>query len=130
MPADGRDNGRVRAPPITVTCDCGEVHRLPYGARLECGCGRSYDTEQIPATDYASIVAVDRRFRRFGWVGFGALALLFLFFILTNAGLLLIVVPASLMTWFIYIRPVVRRRHRRAVAELTKRWELRPEGGR
>jgi len=119
----------VRAPLITVTCDCGAVHRLAYGAHLDCECGRSYRTDQIPATDYATIVAVDRRFRRFGWVGFGLLALLFLFFILTNAGVLLLVVPASLMTWFIYIRPLVRRRHRRAVAELTKRWELRPERG-
>ena len=32
-----------------------------------------------------------------------------------------------LMSWFLYIKPLVHRRHRRAVNDLTRTWELKPE---
>jgi hypothetical protein len=36
-----------------------------------------------------------------------------------------ILVPLVLMVWFIYLRPLLRRWHRRQVARLTMRWTLR-----
>jgi hypothetical protein len=40
----------------------------------------------------------------------------------TLAGLAVVLVG-----WFLYIKPLVHRRHKRAVRELTRRWELTPE---
>jgi hypothetical protein len=33
----------------------------------------------------------------------------------------------SLLSWFLYIRPLVHRRHRRAVSGLTRSWKLEAE---
>jgi hypothetical protein len=32
-----------------------------------------------------------------------------------------------LLTWFLYIKPVIHRRHRKAVSNLTRSWELKAE---
>jgi hypothetical protein len=32
-----------------------------------------------------------------------------------------------LLSWFLYIKPLVHRRHKRAVSELTRSWELSAE---
>ena len=47
----GEQPGAVlKGPPITLTCECGEKHDLPYGERWECeSCGRIWDTEPDPA---------------------------------------------------------------------------------
>jgi hypothetical protein len=34
--------------------------------------------------------------------------------------------PVALAVWFVFLRPVHRRRYRRAIANLP-RWELKPE---
>ena len=121
------DNDAVTPPRITITCDCGAQRRLGYGERYTCECGRSWSTSQIPAADYDAIRAVDRRFRRVGWLVFGAVAVGLLFFLLTRPILVMVVAPTVLFVWFMYARPIVRRRHRRAIADLTRTWELRPE---
>jgi hypothetical protein len=49
------------------------------------------------------------------------------FFTLTgNIFSVFVLLPLGLMIWFYFVRPVHRRRYRRAIAELP-RWELRPE---
>ena len=53
----------MRGALITVTCDCGERHYVPYGERLECTCGRSWDTNQIPGDEYWGIMHDMRRYR-------------------------------------------------------------------
>ena len=51
----------TKGPPITVTCECGELF---YGERWTCPvCGRSYDSGQIPADEYAQIRRLQLRYR-------------------------------------------------------------------
>ncbi len=42
----------------------------------------------------------------------------------TFAGLALV-----LLTWFLWIKPIVHKRHKRAVSGLTRHWNLEAEGG-
>jgi len=100
-----------------------------YGERWTCPeCGRTYDTSQIPATDYESIKALDRRYRIGIWCVVGVMALIVLAVAVTGqwfsvfAGLAVV-----LLSWFLFIKPVVHRRHRRAVRSLTRKWELEAE---
>ena len=54
----------VKGPPITVRCDCGELERVPYGEAWICpGCGRRWDTSQIPSEEYWGIMREMRRYR-------------------------------------------------------------------
>jgi hypothetical protein len=54
-------------------------------------------------------------------------SLIALFFILTgNVFSIFFLLPLALTTWFVFIRPVHRRRYRQAIADLP-RWELHPE---
>jgi hypothetical protein len=54
----------VKGPPITVRCDCGELERVPYGEAWICpGCGRRWDTAQIPSEEYWGIMREMRRYR-------------------------------------------------------------------
>jgi hypothetical protein len=117
------------SPKITITCDCGEQRKLDHGESYTCSCGRTWSTNDVPAADYARIVAVDRRYRRAGWTVFGLLALLILGVLLTRPFMTVVLVPLILLSWFVYGRPIVRRRHYRAISELTKTWKLRPQKG-
>jgi hypothetical protein len=117
------------SPSITLRCDCGAEGRLRYGDGWTCpSCGRSFDTSQIPATDYAAIEALNRRYRYANWAVVTVLALIVLAVavkgqtIPTLAGLAVVLVG-----WFLYIKPLVHRRHKRAVSQLTRQWELHPE---
>jgi hypothetical protein len=115
------------SPKITITCDCGEKRKLDYGAEYVCDCGRSWSTKQIPAADYEAIRVLDRRYRRTGWFVFGGFGLLCLAVGATRPPTLLFLIPAGMITWFSLFRPIVRRRHWRAIQALTRRWTLRAE---
>ena len=115
---------RQDPPKITITCDCGEVHRLGYGDEVACRCGRRYDTSVIPAADYAAITATRRRFRLLQAAFAVVLGGLMLATLLLRPRAAVILVPLVLMVWFVYLRPLLRRWHRRQVAELTRRWTL------
>ena len=120
----------VKGPRITVRCDCGAEARLHYGDRWECEqCGRRYDTSSIPEAQYREIESIVRRYRLLGY-GLGVvLAALVLVLVLQDQPfVLLATLPAILMVWFLYGRPFLRRRYRRAIAA-APRWELRPESG-
>ena len=54
----------VKGPPITVSCDCGEIERVPYGDAWICPiCGRRWDTAQIPPEEYWGVMREMRRYR-------------------------------------------------------------------
>lgn len=118
----------TRGPPVTVTCDCGESRKLAYGDTWACeGCGRRWNTSQIPARQYAAIRRTQLRYRVLPVVLGLVVAAAALFFLLTgNVFSLFFLLPISLTAWFTFIRPAHRRRYRRAIAELP-RWELHPE---
>ena len=93
-----------------------------------CECGRAWSTKQIPAADYEAIRSLDRSYRRKGWFAFGGFGLLCLAVGFDDARpTLLFLIPAGMMAWFTLFRPMVRRRHWRAIQALTRRWTLRAE---
>ena len=54
----------VRAPLITIGCDCGASTEVAYGDRWTCPeCGRTWDTSQIPAADYDVLLKGVRQYR-------------------------------------------------------------------
>jgi hypothetical protein len=118
----------LRGPPIAVACECGAKRDLRYGERWRCEqCGRTYDTNRIPREDYDAIRRTQLRFRALP-VAFGlAVAAIAAFFTITgNTFSVFLLLPVALMGWFIFLRPIHRRRYRRAIADLP-RWELRAE---
>jgi Flp pilus assembly protein TadB len=123
-----RPGAIVKGPPITVTCECGVKRELAYGERWQCeSCGRSYDTSRIPAEQYDSIRRLSLRFRAVP-VAFGAVvALLAIFFTLTgNIFGVFFLLPVALVSWFVFLRPLHRKRYRAAIKTLP-RWELRAD---
>jgi hypothetical protein len=126
---DGATIGRVKGPPITVSCHCGEVRHVPYGETWACEtCGRRWNTTQIPADAYWGIM---REMRNYRLVVIGvALGLAFVFGMLALfvAESLFLLLPLLLMVWFIWFMPWWRRRIRRRARNLPS-WRLTPEEG-
>jgi Flp pilus assembly protein TadB len=111
-----------------VTCECGAKRELAYGERWQCeSCGRSWDTGRIPASQYDEIRRLSLRFRAVP-IAFGAaVALLAIFFTLTgNIFGVFFLLPVALVLWFVFLRPLHRKRYRRAIKTLP-RWELRAD---
>lgn len=99
---------------------------MAYGESYQCECGLAWSTDSVPADDYAAIQRLDRNYRLVGWaVGLGY-GLFVLYTILEKPGGLLLILPAGMLAWFGVLRPVVRRRHYRAIQALTRTWNLRP----
>ena len=65
--------------------------------------------------------------RRMGWLAFVGFGLICVAVGLTRPISLLFLIPAGMMTWFTLFRPMVRRRHWRAIQALTRRWTLSAE---
>ena len=118
----------LKGPRITVTCECGEKRELAYGERWECEvCGRAYDTTRIPREQYEQIRQLSLRYRMLP-IAFGALiALAAIVFTLTgNIFGVFFLLPTALIIWFIFIRPIHRKRYREAIKGLPV-WQLRAE---
>lgn len=114
-------------PPITVSCDCGEVEYVPYGERWTCTtCGRTWNTGQIPAAEYESLLR-DQRRARFVPIGV-ALLILAVFGILAVfvAESLFLLAPVIVAGWLLLFMPFWRARLRRRTRALP-RWQLTPE---
>jgi hypothetical protein len=113
-------------PPITITCECGQKKKVPYGDTWQCGeCGRTWNTQQIPAEDYAALLRRVRR-HKLEAVGAGAVAVaIFAPLIVVNARFFLLLPPA-MMIWLFVFLPYWRRRYRRT-ASSAPRWQLHPE---
>jgi len=116
----------IKGPPITVTCDCGQRHRLAYGAEVQCACGRRYTTARIPEHEYRQVASTVRRFRLMTFAAAAGFAGLALLVALTQPYLLVILVPGGLLVWFSYVRPLVRRQYRQAIARFPT-WQLKAE---
>jgi hypothetical protein len=117
-----------KGPPITVKCECGERRDLRYGDRWRCdGCGRSYDTNQIPVEEYASLRRNRVRDRILPSIVFAAAAAVALVFVLIGRPLALIVVfPLTGFLWSSFVRPARRRRQYQAIAD-RPRWKIRAD---
>jgi hypothetical protein len=118
----------VRAPLITITCDCGASTEVAYGDRWTCAaCGRTWDTGQIPATDYDALL---RGVRRYRLLVLGPPLLLAAILIplaalvgIQYAFLLFVLV----MGYALLAVPQLRRMASRNMRESTKSWKLRSE---
>ena len=117
------------SPAITLRCDCGAEGRAAYGEVWKCAqCGRSYDTSRIPADDYDAVAALDRRYRRGSQALMVVLALIVLVVAITGQTISIFAgLAVVLLGWFLYIKPLIHRRHKRAVSALTRSWELSAE---
>jgi hypothetical protein len=118
----------LRGPPITVTCECGDKRDLRYGEAWDCErCGKRWDTRQIPTEQYETIRRLQWRFRLVPIALGLVVAALAIFFTLTgNVFSVFFLLPVALSVWFVFLRPLHRRRYRAAIADLP-RWELHPE---
>jgi hypothetical protein len=114
-------------PPITIRCECGERKDVAYGERWQCeACGRSWNTQQIPAEEYAGLL---RRIRRHKLEAIGAgvvVAAVLVPLIVFGGSRFIMLVPAVMAAWLFLFRPFWRRRYRRTAHE-APRWELHPE---
>jgi len=117
------------SPAITLGCDCGAEGRAAYGEVWKCSkCGRSYNTSQIPAEDYDAVAALDRRYRRGNQALMVVLALIVLAVAIEGQTISIFAgLAVVLLGWFLYIKPIIHRRHKRAVSALTRSWELSAE---
>src|ERR1700761_1239051 len=110
----------VRGPKIPVSCKCGEKSQLAYGERWTCEtCGRTWDTHQIPAEQYAAIRATQLRYRRVPLaISVLALAGVIAAVVAGKAlgGLLIVGIVAT--TWSMFFRPMHSRKYRAALAQL------------
>jgi hypothetical protein len=118
----------VRAPLITITCDCGTSAEVSYGDRWSCQtCGKTWDTAQIPPGEYDVLV---RGVNRYRWLVLGPplamAAILIPLAVLVGiqfAFLLFVLV----MGWGLLAVPQLRRRAADHMRTSTKSWKLRPE---
>jgi hypothetical protein len=118
----------LRGPRITLTCDCGRTNYVKYGDRWTCEeCGRTWNTLRIPLDEYRELRATQLRYRRIP-IAVSALALACIIaFLVAGKGLAgLIIVAFALTAWSMFLRPIHRRRYRRALTQIPK-WEIEPE---
>jgi hypothetical protein len=118
-----------RGPLITLTCECGQRRELHYGDRWRCdGCGRTWDTNRIPAEEYAAIRRTQVRYRLFPIAtGLAVIGAVVGSVLAGRAFGAILVVPLLLMAYNVFMRPLHRRRFRRALAENRPTWEIEPD---
>lgn len=118
----------VREPLITIGCDCGASTEVAYGDRWTCpDCGRTWDTNQIPAADYDVLLKGVRQYRL---LVLGPPLVLAAILIplaaivgIQYAFLLFVLV----MGYALLAVPQLRRLASKRMRESTKSWKLRPE---
>ncbi len=113
--------------PITIRCDCGQARPVGYGEVWTCdGCGRRWNTAQIPEEDYRRVA---REVTRYRWTVIGVSALVVA--VLIPLGVLVSIryfflMPIILVLWGAVLAPFWKRRMGRRLGELPS-WQLRPE---
>jgi Flp pilus assembly protein TadB len=116
----------MRGALITVKCDCGRLRYLQYGERWDCECGRSWNTQQIPADEYWGIMHEARRQRLLMIGAAVVVALVFLALALVFKIRVMALAPVILAGWFLILMPRWRRKLREQARSL-RRWKLSPE---
>jgi hypothetical protein len=117
----------MRAPGITVTCECGEARLLPYGQRWECEtCGRLWNTGQIPEEEYRHLERAVRRYQLEALAFAALLVVVFaplIVFVDVRLGITGLIL---FFGWAFLLRP---RRRRSLITSVLKgaRWQLHPE---
>jgi hypothetical protein len=118
----------MREPPITLTCDCGEVGYVRYAERWTCpSCGKAWNTSQIPQEDYADLMRSVRRYRLLSLGPPIMLAIVLIPLALLvglQYGLLLFVL---VFAYAVFVIPKVRDRATASMRRSTRSWDLRPE---
>ncbi|MGH3136400.1 MAG: hypothetical protein ACRDPV_07900 [Gaiellaceae bacterium] len=114
-------------PPITITCDCGEVAYVPFGDSWQCeGCGKRWNTQQIPVEEYEGLL---RRMRRFRLEVLGAaivVAAIFVPLVVFVSQRFILLFPMLAIAWLFLYLPMWRRRARRE-AQGAPQWDLHAE---
>ena len=114
-------------PPITISCECGETKEVPYGERWICErCNRSWNTEQIPAEEYAGLLRRMRRYRLEAVCLAAVLAAILVPLIVVVNPSFIFLTPMVAAAWLFLYLPRWRRKVRGA-ARNAPRWELHPE---
>ncbi len=105
-----------KGPPITVKCECGERRELRYGQRWTCeSCGRSYDTNKIPAHEYATFHRQRVHDRIIPSIVVAVIVVISVAFIVAGRALaLVLIVPTIGFIWGTFVRPRRRRRQYKA----------------
>jgi hypothetical protein len=117
----------VERPPITLTCECGSKAWVPYGERWTCEkCGRTWDTNQIPERDYDAVLRIQRRYRIVPMILLAIAVATAALFVILGRVYAVVLLPLILTMWFMFIRPVQRKRLRAQIAALPE-WKLTPE---
>jgi Flp pilus assembly protein TadB len=117
----------MSGPPITVECECGERRELAYGERWCCErCGRTWNTNRIPPDEYAAVRRIQIRYSAVPLAVLVVVAVTVVLFMLYGRVYAIVLLPLALTAWFMFIRPLQRRRLRQQIAALP-RWELEPE---
>ena len=118
----------MRKPPITIKCDCGAAGSVAYGERWRCeSCGRTWDTTQIPAEEYATLLRSVRRYKLLT-VGPPLLAAAVLLPLAVVVGIQLAVLFFVVaLAWRLFVVPQLRLRAARRVVEGNPKWMLRPD---
>jgi Flp pilus assembly protein TadB len=118
---------RLSGPPITVTCGCGEVRYLHYGEVWRCDkCGTSWNTNQIPEDEYVAVRRIQRRHVAVPALVFALVAATVVLFMIFGRVYAIILLPFALTCWFMFVRPIQRRRLSAQLKELPE-WRLKPE---
>ena len=117
----------MEKPPITLTCECGQTQAVPYGERWQCSkCRRTWDTSQIPEADYEAVLRIQRRYRIIPMLLLLIAGATVVLFVALGRVLAVILLPLVLSLWFMFVRPLQRRRLKEQIAALPE-WKLTPE---
>ena len=109
-----------------IRCECGETKDVAYGERWRCeGCGRSWNTQQIPAEEYEGLLRRMRR-HRLEVLAVAAIAAAVLIPLIVVSASFILLIPMVMAIWLFLFLPFWRRRYRRT-ARGAPRWELHPE---
>ena len=118
---------KMHRPPITIRCECGETKEVAYGERWRCeGCGRSWNTQQIPAEEYESLLRQIRRHKIEALAAVAIAAAVMIPLIVVVNSRFILLVPIVMATWLFLALPFWRRRYHRT-ARGAPHWELHPE---
>jgi Flp pilus assembly protein TadB len=117
----------VAPPPITITCECGEKEYVAYGDRWTCEqCGRSWNTQQIPAEQYEDLLRRMRRHKVEALAAGALTAIVLVALIVAGGSRFILLIPMVMAVWLFVFLPFWRRRYRRS-AYSSPRWQLEPE---